>query len=118
MSAAKVLHFNLTASPSAAWTAQQLSEAFPYGNSPRYLLHDRDSIYGLEFKARAFALGMQEKLIAARSSWQNPFVERLIGSIRRECLDCLMVLNQQHLRRRLTQYLTRQGLRPARRGRY
>ena len=101
----KVLHFNVTDSLSAAWTAQQLTEAFPYGNSPRYLLRDRDSIYGLEFKAPAFALGLLEKLIAARSPWQNPFEKRLIGSIRRECLDYLIVLNQQHLRRRLTQYL-------------
>jgi putative transposase len=86
----KVLHFNVTDSPSAAWTAQQLTEAFPYGNSLRYLLRDRESIYGLAFKARAFALGIQEKLIAARSPWQNPSVERLMGSIRRECLDCLI----------------------------
>jgi putative transposase len=101
----KVLHFRVTDSPSALWTAQQLTEAFAYGHPPRYLLRDRDSIYGSEFKTRAFALGLQEQPIAPRSPWQNPFVERLIGSIRRECLDHLIVLNAQHLHRRLADYL-------------
>jgi transposase InsO family protein len=100
----KVLHFNITDSPSAAWTAQQLTEAFPYSSPPRYLLRDRDSIYGLEFVRRALGLGLEQKLIAARSPWQNPFVERLIGSIRRECLDHLIVLNQAHLHRLLKSY--------------
>jgi putative transposase len=96
---------DLIAAPSAAWTAQQLTEVFPYVKPPRYLLRDRDAIYGIQFKARATALGLQEKLIAPRAPWQNPFAERLIGSIRRECLDCTIVCNQQHLRRRLTQCL-------------
>jgi putative transposase len=102
----KVLHFNITHSPSAAWTAQQLSEAFPYSNPPRYLLRDRDGIYGLEFVRRTLGLGLQQKLIAPRSPWQNPFVERLVGSSRRECLDHLIVLHEQHLRRRLTDYIS------------
>jgi len=101
----KVLHFNITDSPSASWTAQQQTEAFPYSSPPRYLLRDRDSIYGLEFVQRAIGLGLEQKLIAARSPWQNPFVERLIGSIRRECLDHLIVLNACHLRRVLADYL-------------
>ena len=101
-----VLHFNITHSPSAAWTAQQLNEAFPYASPPRYLLRDRDCIYGLEFRRRAGGLGIQEKLIAPRSPWQNPLVERVIGSIRRECLDHMIVLNEDHLRRRLTDYLS------------
>jgi transposase InsO family protein len=101
----KVLHFNVTDSPSAAWTAQQLTEAFPYCNPPRYLLRDRDSIYGLEFAARAISLGLEQKLIAPRSPWQNPFVERLIGSIRRECLDHMIVLHARHLHRVLSDYL-------------
>ena len=100
----KVLHFNITDSPSAAWTAQQLTEAFAYSSPPRYLLRDRDSIFGLEFVHRTAALGLEQKLIAPRAPWQNPFVERLIGSIRRECLDHLIVLNESHLRRHLTGY--------------
>jgi transposase InsO family protein len=100
----KVLHFNVTDSPSAAWTAQQLSEAFPFCSPPRYLLRDRDSIYGLQFEARARSLGMEQKLIAARWPWQNPFVERLIGSIRRECLDHVLVLHAGHLYRVLADY--------------
>jgi transposase InsO family protein len=98
----KVLHFNITDSPSAAWTAQHLTEAFPYDKPPRYLLRDRDAIYGSEFVQRTLCLGL--KLIAPRSPWQNPFVERLVGSIRRECLDHVIVLHEQHLRRRLTDY--------------
>jgi transposase InsO family protein len=101
-----ILHFNITHSPSAAWTAQQLNEAFPYSSPPRYLLRDRDRIYGVEFGQRAIGLGMQEKLIAPRSPWQNPFVERLIGSIRRECLEHIIVFNEKHLRRILTDYLS------------
>ena len=100
----KVLHFNVTNSPSAAWTAQQLTEAFPYCKPPRYVLRDRDSIYGLQFEARATALGLEQKRIAPRSPWQNPFVERLIGSIRRECLDHVLVLHARHLHRVLTEY--------------
>ena len=100
----KILHFNITDSPSAAWTAQQLAEAFPYAIPPRYLLRDRDGIYGLEFVRRTLALGLEQKLIVPSSSWQNPFVERLVGSIRRECLDHVIVLHEQHLRRRLTDY--------------
>lgn len=99
----KVLHFNVTDSPSAA---QQLTEAFPYGHPPRYLLlRDRDSIYGAPFEVRATALGLEQKVIAARSPWQNPLVERLIGSIRRECLDHVVVLSAQHLHRLLADYV-------------
>jgi len=100
----KVLHFNITDSPSASWSAQQLTEAFPYSSPPRYLSRDRDGIYGLEFVRRAIGLGLEQKLIVTRSPWQNPFVERLIGSIRRECLDHLIVLNACHLRRVLADY--------------
>lgn len=101
----KVLHFNVTDSPSAAWTAQQLTEAFAYSHPPRYLLRDRDTIYGLQFQARAVSLGLEQKLIATRSPWQSPFVERLIGSIRRECLDQVIVLHARHLHRLLSDYL-------------
>jgi hypothetical protein len=100
----RVLHFGVTEAPSAAWAAQQLTEAFPYAHPARYLLRDRDGLYGWEFVRRTQVLGLEEKRIAPRSPWQNPLVERLIGSIRRECLNCTIVLNEQHLRRRLTQY--------------
>ena len=100
----KVLHFNITEAPSALWTAQQMVEAFPYNVPPRYLLRDRDAIYGAEFQRRVEGLGLEQKLIAPRSPWQNPMVERIIGSIRRECLNHVIVLNGQHLRQILSDY--------------
>ena len=99
----KVLHFNVTDSPSAGWTAQELTEAFPYCSPPGYLLRDRDSIYGLEFETRVSALGLEQKLITTHSPSQNPFVERLIGTIRRECLDHVIVLHARHLQRVLSE---------------
>lgn len=101
----KVLHFNITEAPSASWTAQQMVEAFPYTIPPHYLLRDRDAIYGADFTRRVQALGLEQKLIAPRSPWQNPVVERMVGSIRRECLDHIIVLNAQHLRQVLSDYL-------------
>jgi len=100
----RVLHFNIVEGPSASWTAQQLREAFPFTSPPKYLLRDRDGIYGLEFQRRAEALGLEEVRIAPHSPWQSPYVERLIGSVRRECLDHVIVLNQAHLRRLLKSY--------------
>jgi len=100
----RVLHFNIVESPSASWTAQQLREAFPFMSPPKYLLRDRDGIYGLEFQRRAEALGLEEVRIAPHSPWQSPYVERLIGSVRRECLDHVIVLNQAHLHRLLKSY--------------
>ena len=79
-------------------------EAFPWDEAPRFLLRDRDSIYGDEFKRRVGNMGIQQVLIAPRSPWQNPFVERLIGSIRRECLDHMVVFSESHLRRLLSSY--------------
>ena len=99
------LHRVLTDSPTAAWTAQQIVEAFPGDSAPRYLLRDRDSIYGAEFRQRVRGIGIAEVLTAPRSPWQNPFAERVIGTIRRELLDHVIVLNEQHLRRRLRSYL-------------
>lgn len=93
----RVIHFNITEHPSAAWTAQQVIEAFPWDEAPRYLLRDRDCIYGADFRRRVRNMGIKEVLVAPRSPWQNPFVERLIGSIRREMLDHVIVLNEQHL---------------------
>ena len=97
----KVLHFKVTDSPSARWTAQQLVEAFPYCSPPRYLLRDRDSIYGHAFAKKVESLGLEQKVIAPRAPWQNRYVERLIGSIRRECLDQVIIFNASHLRRTL-----------------
>jgi transposase InsO family protein len=101
----KVLHFNITDAPSTAWTAQQMVEAFPFTTPPRCLLRDRDAIYGADFMRRVKNLGLEQKLIAPRAPWQNPMVERLIGSLRRECLDHFIVLNQAHLHRLLKSYL-------------
>ena len=100
----RVVHFNVTTNPTARWTAQQIVEAFPYSQAPRFLLRDRDGIYGEYFRHRVEQMGIDEVLIAPRSPWQNPYVERLIGSIRRECLDHVIVLNEDHLRRILVEY--------------
>ncbi len=95
----RVVHFNVTAHPTARWTVQQVIEAFPYDESPRFLIRDRDAIYGHDFRERVRAMGIEEVVIAYRSPWQSPYVERLIGSIRRECLNHVIVLNEAHLRR-------------------
>jgi putative transposase len=83
----RVLHVNVTEHPTAAWTAQQLVDSFPDATAPAYLLRDRDAIYGDSFRQRVKGMQIQEVLTAARSPRQSPFAERLIGSIRRECLD-------------------------------
>jgi putative transposase len=100
----RVVHFHVTEHPTAPWTAHQVVDAFPWDEAPRYLLRDRDSIYGATFRQRVHDMGIEEVLIALRSPWQNPSVERLIGSIRRECLDHVIVLHARHLRRLLTRY--------------
>ena len=95
----------MTDAPTAQWTAQQLAAAFPWDTAPRYLLRDRDAVYGAVFSCRVNALGIHEVTIAPRAPWQNPYVERLIGTLRRECLDHMVVLNDAHLRRVLRAYL-------------
>ena len=101
----KVVHFTVTSNPSAEWTSQQVVEAFPWNTTPaEYLLRDRDSIYGVFFRQRVANMGVKEVTTAHRSPWQNTFVERLIGSIRRECLDHKVILNETHLRRVLSRY--------------
>jgi putative transposase len=100
----RVVHFNVTEHPTAAWTAQQILEAFPEDTAPRYLIRDRDQIYGECFRHHLRDLGTSEVLTAAQSPWQNPFAERLVGSIRRECLDHVIVLGEKHLRRILKGY--------------
>jgi transposase InsO family protein len=95
---------NVTANPTAEWIARQLTEAFPWDNAPRYLIRDRDHIYGDIVTRRLCAMGIRDKPIAPGSPWQNGFAERLIGSIRRECLDHFVVLGEAHLRRILRTY--------------
>jgi transposase InsO family protein len=100
----QIVHFGVTANPTAAWVAQQITEAFPWDTSPRYMIRDRDSVYGAAVRAKVKAMGIEEVVTAPRSPWQNPFVERMIGSIRRECLDHLIVVDERHLRRILASY--------------
>ena len=101
----ELVHFNVTEHPTAQWTAQQLVEAFPVDTAPRYLLRDGDGIYGDKVRRRIDALGISEVVTAPASPWQNAYVERLIGSIRREILNDVIVLNQRHLKRLLSSYL-------------
>jgi transposase InsO family protein len=100
----RMVHFNITEQPTAQWTAQQVVEAFPWDEAPRYLLRDRDRIYGMAFQQRVGHMGITEVVITPRSPWQNPYVERLIGSIRRECLNHVVILHERHLQRLLTAY--------------
>jgi len=100
----RVVHFNVTEHPTAEWTTQQVVEAFPWDTRPRYLLRDRDKVYGRAFQQRVTNMGIREVLIAPRSPWETPYVERLSGSIRRECLDHVVVLHEAHLRRLLESY--------------
>ena len=99
-----IMHFNVTTHPTAQWTAQQLVEAFPFDSAPHYLLRDRDAIYGEKVQRRIRSLGIEEVITAPRSPWQNPFVEKIIGSIQRDCLDHIIVFNERHLRRILCEY--------------
>jgi hypothetical protein len=100
----QVVHFNVTANPYAQWTSQQIINAFPYEETPRFLLRDRDGIYGKHFQNRVKGMGIDEVPTAPRSPWQNPYAERIIGTIRRECLNHVIVLNEVHLKRILTLY--------------
>ena len=100
----KVIHFNVTTNPTAQWTAQQIIEAFPDDTAPKYLMRDRDGVYGDYFIRRVAGMGIEEVKSAPRSPWQNPYAERVIGSIRRDCLDHVVVLNEWHLRRILHSY--------------
>jgi putative transposase len=105
----RVVHFGVTEHPSQEWTTQQIREAFPWDQAPKYLLRDQDSIYGKDFAAITTGMGIEEVITAPRSPWQNPYVERLVGSIRRECLDHLIVWNQRSLRRTLQSYFDYYG---------
>jgi putative transposase len=105
----RVLHFNVTEHPTASWAAQQVVEAFSYDSTSKYLLRDNDSIYGHAFQQRVKSLGIEEVRTAYRSPWQNPYVERLFGSVRRECLNHVIVLGvivlgERHLKHILREY--------------
>jgi len=100
----RILHFNVTAHPTAEWTGQQLREAFPFDQLPLYLLRDRDAIFGNDFRKQVRDMGICEVLSAPRSPWQRAYVERVIGSIRRECLDHVIVFQERSLRRTLNSY--------------
>lgn len=98
-----VVHFNVTDHPTADWTGQQIIEAFPWDTSLLYLQRDRDGIYGRSFVERVESMGIEQVLSAPKSPWQNPYVERLIGSVRRECLDHVIIFNDR--RRILREYV-------------
>ena len=95
---------NVTTNPTAEWVARQITEAFPWDGAPRYMIRDRDRIYGAVVTRRLRAMGIRDKPIAPASPWQNGYAERLIGSIRRECVDHIIVLGEEHLRRILKNY--------------
>jgi putative transposase len=102
----RIIHFNVTTNPSAEWTAQQIVEAFPGdGPVPKYLIRDRDGIYGDYFRRRVRNMGIREVVTSRKSPWQNPYAERVIGSIRRECLDHVIVFGEAYLRRILKSYV-------------
>ncbi len=101
----RIVHFNITMHPTARWTAQQITEAFPYDTVPKYLIRDRDGIFGTFFEQRVENMGIREVLIAPKSPWQNPYCERVIGSIRRECLDHFIILSENHLCHILKDYM-------------
>jgi putative transposase len=101
----RIVYLNVTAHPTSAWTRQQIREAFPDDTAPAYLLRDRDGVYGTDFGRLLKGFGTEEIVTAPRSPWQNPFAERLIGTLRRECLDHVIVWNERSLRRTLGLYL-------------
>ena len=101
----RIVHFNVTDHPTAEWTAQQMVDAIGDGKSPRYLIRDRDGVYGLAFRDRLKALDIEEVVIAPHSPWQHPYAERVIGTLRRECLDHVVILGETHLRRIVRRYV-------------
>ena len=101
----RILHCNVTDAPCASWTGQQVINAFPDETAPRYLHRDRDALYGSAFISRVRSMGIEQVVSAAHSPWQNPYVERVIGSLRRECTDHVIVTGAAHLRRVLREYV-------------
>ena len=100
----ELVWINVTSHPTADWIAQQITEAFPWNEAPRYLIRDRDAIYGATVTRRLRAMGIRDKPIAPGSPWQNSFAERLIGTIRRECVDHVVAWSEQHLRQIVKSY--------------
>jgi transposase InsO family protein len=100
----RLLWFAVTTHPTAEWLAQQIVEAFPWDTAPSYLVRDNDAAYGQAFTNRIRTMGIRDRPIAPRSPWQNPYVERLIGTLRRECLDHVLIFGERHLHRVLTLY--------------
>ena len=100
----QLLWFAVTRNPSAEWLAQQMAEAFPWNTAPTYLVRDNDRAYGQAFQRRIRAMGIRDRPISPRSPWQNPYAERLIGTLRRECLDHVLIVGERHLRRMLASY--------------
>jgi transposase InsO family protein len=101
----KILHFAVTARPTDEWLSKQMQQAFLYTNVPRFIVRDRDALYGKQFCERLKQIGIQEVLTAPQSPWQNTYVERVIWTIRRECLDHVIVINERHLRGILESYI-------------
>jgi len=101
----QLLWFAVTRQATAEWLAQQIVEAFPWATAPAYLVRDNDGAYGQAFTRRIRAMWIRDRPISPRSPWQNPYVERLIGTLRRECLDHVLILNEAHLRRLLHGYI-------------
>jgi transposase InsO family protein len=101
----RILHVEVTDHPTAQWLALQITEAFPWDRTPTYLVRDNDGAYGFAFRRRVRAMGVRDRPTMPRAPWQNGHVERVIGSIRRECLDHLIILNAAHLRRMLKAYV-------------
>jgi putative transposase len=100
----RILHFNVTAHPTAEWTAQQLRNAFPWDSAPRYLLRDRDRIFGDDFTRQVHEMGMEQVLCAPRSPWHRAYIERVIGTIRRECLDHVIIFSEAALYRQVKSF--------------
>ena len=103
----KIVHFNITQNPTLEWTFQQIREAFPFGTKPRYLLHDNGSVFSPKFRDKLKSLGIESVRTAYRSPWQNPYVERVQGTLRRESLDHLIILNERHLRKILSEFINK-----------
>jgi transposase InsO family protein len=101
----RVLHFNVTRHPTSAWVAQQLRNAFPYDTAPKYLVHDRDAIFNAEVVETMKAIGIKPVRTAFKSPWQNGVAERFVGNCRRDLFDHVIVLNESHLKRLMTQYV-------------
>src|SRR5207245_673360 len=102
----RILHFNITKHPTSSWIIQQLRQAFPFGASRRFLIHDRDAKYGTEVPAAIRSLNINAVRTSFESPWQNGVAERWVGSCRRELLDHVIALNERHLKRLLSEYVS------------